>query len=144
MITYKGIVEDNNLELDLSYIGNILSVEQILIVMKSMSPDFIEINGNIYLKSNFESYGSDNNRFEYSQKGKEKYINTISISDVFYFSSDKETHKKEVQKKIGLYILEFWKIRLNFLLPDKNFEFMLFEDGLYDESGVCITFNQTH
>lgn len=144
MITYKGIIEDNDLALDLSYIGNILSFEQILILMKSMSPDFIEINGNVYLKSNFESYGSDNNRFEDSQNGKEKYINNISISDMFYFSSDEETQKEEVQKKIGIYILEFWKMRLNFLLPDKNFEFLLFENGIYDESGICITFNQKY
>lgn len=142
MKIHKGIIEGNNLESDLSYIGYTLSSEQILFLLKVMSPDFIEINDNIYLLSNFNGYDDEENRFDNTPQGKEKYINNISISDLFYFSEDIKSHELEVQKKIGLYILEFWKMRLYYLFPDKKFDFILSENGLFDESGICITFSQ--
>lgn len=94
MKIYKGIIEENNLEVDLSYIGYTLSIEQILVLMKAMSPDFVEINDNIYLLSNYKGYGTAENRFDNSKQGKEKYINNISISDVFLFSRDEISQKK--------------------------------------------------
>lgn len=33
-----------------------------------MSPDFIQINGNIYLLSNFNGYGEEENRFDNTQQ----------------------------------------------------------------------------
>ncbi|MBP2618390.1 hypothetical protein [Chryseobacterium jejuense] len=144
MIAHKGTIEGNDLEYDLAYIGHTLTIEQIVFVMKAMSPDFIEINSNIYLHSNFNGYGEeDGNRFDNTPQGKEKYINNISISDVFYFSEDTKSHKSEAQKELGLYMLEFWKMRLYHLFPDKKFDFILSENGLYDENGICITFCQS-
>ncbi|MCS4303072.1 hypothetical protein [Chryseobacterium sp. BIGb0232] len=144
MKIHKGTIEGNDLEFDLAYIGYTLTIEQILFVMKAMSPDFIQINDNIYLLSHFKGYGeNEENRFDNTPQGREKYINNLSISDVFYFSEDIKSHEPEAQKKIGLYVLEFWKMRLNYLFPDKDFDFTLSENGLFDESGVCITFCQS-
>ncbi len=42
MKIYNGIIKENNLELDLAFIGHILSIEQILFLMKSLSPNFVE------------------------------------------------------------------------------------------------------
>ncbi len=84
------------------------------------------------------------NNFDNSTSGKEKYINNISISDVFYFSEDDQSKEKEVQMEIGSYILEFWKMRLLYLFPQKKINFLISENGLFDESGVCITFYQTY
>lgn len=143
MKIYSGIIKENNLELDLAFIGSSLSIEQILFLMKSLSPDFVEIDNQIYLHSNYNSYETDINRFDNTSQGKEKYINNISISDIFYFSEDYNSQEKEIQKEIGLYILDFWKMRLFFLFPEKNFDFILSENGLFDESGICITFSQS-
>ncbi|UZT97646.1 hypothetical protein ODZ84_21120 [Chryseobacterium fluminis] len=144
MKIYNGIIKENNLELDLAFIGHILSIEQILFLMKSLSPNFVEKEDQIYLLSNLQGYGSDMNNFDNSTSGKEKYINNISISDVFYFSEDDQSKEKEVQMEIGSYILEFWKMRLLYLFPQKKFNFLISENGLFDESGVCITFYQTY
>ena len=144
MKIHKGIIKENDLESDLSYIGYTLTIEQIIFVIKAMSPDFIEINGNIYLLSHFKGYGeNDENRFDNTPQGKEKYINNLSISDVFYFSEDPKSHERESQKELGLYMLEFLKMRLYYLFPDKKFDFILSENGLFDESDVCITFCQS-
>lgn len=143
MKIHKGIIKENDLEYDLAYIGYALTIEQIVFIMKAMSPDFIEINGNIYLLPHFKGYGeNDENRFDNTPQGKEKYINNISISDMFYFSEDSKSHELEAQKKLGLYMLEFLKMRLYHLFPDKKFYFILSENGLFDESDVCITFCQ--
>ncbi len=144
MTIHKGIITENNLESDLAYMGYTLTIEQIVLVMKVISPDFIEIDGNIYLLSHFKGYReNDKNRFDNTPQGKEKYINNLSISDVFYFSEDIKSHEPEAHKKIGLYILEFWKMRLYHLFPDKKFDFILSENGLFDESDICITFYQS-
>ncbi len=143
MIIYNGIIEKSNFETDISFVGHVLSIEEILYLMKSLSPDFVEVNDNIYLLSNYKSCGTENNRFDNSKQGKEKYINTISISDVFYFSEDQQSHNRSVQIDIGNFILQFWKMRLLYLFPNKEFEFILSENNLFDESGVCITFCQT-
>ncbi|MBP2618384.1 hypothetical protein J2772_003573 [Chryseobacterium jejuense] len=66
-------------------------------------------------------------------------MNNISISDVFYFFEDIKPHEPETQKELGLYILEFWKMRLYHLFPDKKFDFILSENGILDESDICIT-----
>lgn len=141
--THNGIVAKSDLDFELPYIGYTFSIEQILFLMKAISPDFIQINGNIYLLSNFNGYSHDDkNRFDNTPQGKERYINNISISDLFYFSQDIQSHEPEAQKKLGLYILEFWKMRLYYLFPDKKFDFIVSENGLFDESGICITFSQ--
>lgn len=126
-----------------SYIGNKLSLVDIMSIFKLISPTLININGNIYLKEHFDGYSQDeNNRFDNSPKGKEKYINNFAITDLFYFSNDQKSRDKELQITLGEKILMFWKIRLTDLFPNIEFEFILSENGLYDESDVCITFCQ--
>ncbi|EOB7508433.1 hypothetical protein [Providencia stuartii] len=34
----------------------------------------------------------------------------------------------------------FWGIRLKSLYPNKTFEFIITDDGLYGEEGFCMTF----
>jgi hypothetical protein len=142
MKIYKGIIKKNDLQNDLGVIGFFLEVEQILSLMKCLSPDFVKIENNIYILSNYLGYGTAVNAFDNTNQGKEKYVNNISISDVFYFSQYEESLYKNNQIDIGNYILNFWRERLYFLFPDKNFEYILSENNLYDENGVCITFCQ--
>ncbi|MDV2442534.1 hypothetical protein CMV00_01800 [Elizabethkingia anophelis] len=140
MELHKGIIENNNLEDAINYVGHELTIIQIVFLMKCLGPDFIEIDNNIYILSYYKDYGSSINRFDNSKEGKEKYINNLSISDMFYFSNDGEFKNQTAQIEKGNYILEFWKMRLQYLFTDKTFEFILYEEGLFDESGVCITF----
>ena len=149
MKTFEGIASINELmgiygenrDYFTSYIFNNLSVKDILSIMLILNPDFIEIDNKIYIYNNYLDYDqNDYNRFEQSNNGKEKYINNICITDLFFLKED--YYNKEVLLILGKKILEFWKLKLNSDFQNIKFDFFIYEEGVYDENGVCITFCQ--
>lgn len=124
-----------------SYILNNLSIYDMLAIMGFLFPEFIFINDRIYLYQNYLSYDkNEENRFDNSNKGREMYINNTCITDLFFLKDN--YFDKDLQRELGDKILKFWEIKLNRDFPNFKFDLLLFENGLYDESDVCITFCQ--
>lgn len=122
------------------YVSNCVNLESVLACAAFFSPDFIEYNGAILLSSNIDNDLSKiSTRFGVSKKEIEQYNNLLCLSEFFQQRVSGEFEVDKLVDEFAEVIIYYWKARLQFVYPTKNFEFIL-EDGLFDEDGLCLTF----
>ena len=126
-----------------NYVSNQVSLEGFIAVSGMLLPDIIELDGHVFLKENYPSLGGNlSSRFGNDRKTLERYVNLLCLSDFYLLAADEASDDEYWLLKQGEIIRYFWKQRLNELYPEKEFEFELTRDGLFDEDGVCVTFSQ--
>lgn len=112
-----------------SYAANTTNVESFLHVAGSLCPDFVEIDGSVFLGFNSDLYEKNKGRNPYGndKKNIEKYVNLVSLSDFFYENTENTTSQLYPGKgNVHLYIefanilKIFWSKRLNELFPERN------------------------
>lgn len=123
-----------------NFVANCVGLESILACAGLFCPEIIEIDGAIYRSENnnqkfspYEGYGKD-------KKTLEMVNNTFPISDFFLMATDEACEDEILMTEFSEVLKYFWGIRLKSLYPNKTFEFIITDDGLYDEDGFCMTF----
>ncbi|CAR42441.1 TPA: hypothetical protein SLE41_003620 [Proteus mirabilis] len=122
-------------------VSNCVGLEAVLAYAGLFCPEIIEIDGAIYRCENndgkmtpYEGYGKD-------KKTLEKVNNVFSFNDFFLSTTEDAACSSEVLMTEFSEVLKyFWGIRLKSLYPNKTFEFIITDDGLYGEEGFCMTF----
>ena len=66
--------------------------------------------------------------------------NVFPISQFFLMEDNKASDDYMLITVFSEVIKYFWNIRLRSLYPNKKFEFIITDDGLYGEEGFCMTF----
>jgi hypothetical protein len=133
----SGFPEENGY---VGYVSNCVGLEGVLACAALFSPEFVEHDGAIFLSSNIENdVFNISTRFGSSKKEVEQYNNLVCISEFFLQAGDEACEDDELIKKFAETLIYYWKVRLEFVYPDKRFEFML-EEELFDEDGLCLTF----
>lgn len=122
------------------YASFFLDLERFIACAALLSPDFVEINGSVFLSGNLNLNKDDplNNRFGSDRKTLEIYNNIFCINEFFL---NETTHENNflLRMEMGKILIHFWSIRLKELFFNRKFEFLL-QENLMDEDGVCISF----
>ncbi|MDA0120789.1 hypothetical protein [Vibrio sp. T11.5] len=122
------------------YVSNCVGLEGVLACAALFSPEFVEYDGAIFLNSNIENNVRNiSTRFGSSKKEVEQYNNLVCLSEFFLLAEDEACEDDELMKTFAETLIYYWKARLEFVYPDKSFEFLL-EEKLFDEDGLCLTF----
>ncbi|MBG2876505.1 hypothetical protein I4902_14960 [Proteus alimentorum] len=123
-----------------NFVANCVDLEGVLACAGLFCPTFIEINNVIYRKD-----GADESFKPYEGDGKDKKTlemtnNNFCLSEFFLMAANEASESVELMFKFSIVLEYFWRQRLKELFPEKKFEFIHSENGLFDEDGFCITF----
>lgn len=124
-----------------NFVWNCVGLESILACAGLFCPEIIEIDGVIYRCENnngkiepYDGYGKDKRTLEMVN-------NVFSFNDFFLSTiSDAASDNEVLMTEFSNVLKYFWGIRLKSLYPNKTFEFIITDDGLYGEEGFCMTF----
>lgn len=147
-----------------SYVGNLVSLEQVISVLGLLSPDFIEVDGHVFWLPNAQQYDPKKNNLKgwvetesgaleqsASRRDVERYRNMFPINQFFGTWEDapgrpvfKVGLSEEDYRLCHLFaeqISKHWHRALLNAFPERVFQFEIADD-LLDEYGVCLTFWQ--
>lgn len=124
-----------------NFVSNCVGLESILTCAGLFCPEIIEIDGVIYRCENnngkiepYDGYGKDKRTLEMVN-------NVFSFNDSFLSTiTDAASDNEVLMTEFSNVLKYFWGIRLKSLYPNKTFEFIITDDGLYGEEGFCMTF----
>ncbi|HGM9961314.1 TPA: hypothetical protein ACKREV_000879 [Providencia stuartii] len=124
-----------------NFVSNCVGLESILACAGLFCPEIIEIDGVIYRCENnnrkiepYDGYGKDKRTLEMVN-------NVFSFNDFFLSTiTDAASDNEVLMTEFSNVLKYFWGIRLKSLYPNKTFEFIITDDGLYGEEGFCMTF----
>ncbi|HEJ9722962.1 TPA: hypothetical protein ACKRTC_000703 [Proteus mirabilis] len=137
----KQFPTDFPIELSLTnFVANCVGLEAVLACSALFCPEIIEIDGVIYRSENNDQKVYPNDSYGTDKKTLEMASNVFPISQFFLMEDDKASDDYMLITVFSEVIKYFWNIRLKSLYPNKKFEFIITDDGLYDEDGFCMTF----
>ncbi|MGI3427964.1 hypothetical protein [Providencia stuartii] len=124
-----------------NFVSNCVGLESILACAGLFCPEIIEIDGVVYRCENnngkiepYDGYGKDKRTLEMVN-------NVFSFNDFFLSTiTDAASDNEVLMTEFSNVLKYFWGIRLKSLYPNKTFEFIITDDGLYGEEGFCMTF----
>jgi hypothetical protein len=126
-----------------NYVANNVTIEKVIAVAGLLAPDIIEVDGKIFIKENYPMLkGRLNCRFGNDKKTLERYVNLFCLSDFFMIAADEMSSQEFWLGELSIVIKLFWSRHLKEHFPTKVFDFEIHKDGLFDESGLCITFSE--
>lgn len=150
MILHKSIVSNKLIgqfpsdfptELSLTnFVANCVGLEAVIACSALFCPEIIEIDGVIYRSENNDQKVYPNDSYGTDKKTLEMASNVFPISQFFLMENDKASDDYMLITVFSEVIKYFWNIRLKSLYPNKIFEFIITDDGLYGEEGFCMTF----
>ncbi|HGM9747745.1 TPA: hypothetical protein ACKRC4_001913 [Proteus mirabilis] len=137
----KQFPTDFPIELSLTnFVANCVGLEAVLACSALFCPEIIEIDGVIYRSENNDQKVYPNDSYGTDKKTLEMASNVFPISQFFLMEDDKASDDYMLITVFSEVIKYFWNIKLKSLYPNKKFEFIITDDGLYDEEGFCMTF----
>ncbi len=137
----KQFPTDFPIELSLTnFVANCVGLEAVLACSALFCPEIIEIDGVIYRSENNDQKVYPNDSYGTDKKTLEMASNVFPISQFFLMEDDKASDDYMLITVFSEVIKYFWNIRLKSLYPNKTFEFIITDDGLYGEEGFCMTF----
>ncbi len=137
----KQFPTDFPIELSLTnFVANCVGLEAVLACSALFCPEIIEIDGVIYRSENNDQKVYPNDSYGTDKKTLEMASNVFPISQFFLMEDDKASDDYMLITVFSEVIKYFWNIRLKSLYPNKKFEFIITDDGLYGEEGFCMTF----
>lgn len=126
-----------------NYVSNKVGLEGFLAVSGILMPDLVENNGCIFLAENYPVLNDGFNcRFGNDTKTLERYVNLFCLSDFYLLSADEAAFDSTLLLNQANIIKQFWTLYFEHKFPDRKFVVEVFQNGLYDEDGICITFWQ--
>lgn len=127
-----------------NYVSNLVGLEGVLSVAGLFAPELIIENNCIFLKENYEMIAKMNLYKEYENDNKtlERYVNLLCVSEFYLLAADEAFEDEFLFHEFARVIMRFWQMYLQNQFPEKEFDFELHENGLFDEDGLCITFSQ--
>jgi hypothetical protein len=137
-----------------AYVSSNLTIEGFFAVAGMLCPDFIELEGHILLAENINALEDNlSSPFGNDKKTIERYINLFSTQEFTFRpvimpqGSNSESFVVEIpneqyQLKLVQILNFFWQRRLKELFPNKEFDFEITKEGLFDEDGICLTFSE--
>ncbi len=137
----KQFPTDFPIELSLTnFVANCVGLEAVLACSALFCPEIIEIDGVIYRSENNDQKVYPNDSYGTDKKTLEMASNVFPISQFFLMEDDKASDDYMLITVFSEVIKYFWNIKLKSLYPNKKFEIIITDDGLYDEEGFCMTF----
>ncbi len=154
---YKGIVNKNIFEefeekhgLNLlHHSANSCNVDDFLSVAYTLCPDFVEINGYIFVSDLFDVNGENaksnlkilEEQFNNDKKLVEMWVNSRSVGDFFIGKYTKSLDNDRILNEFSSTLISFWKRRVKEIFPDRN---IVIEVGneIMGELGLTITMYQ--
>ena len=124
---------------------NLVDINSIIAVAGLFAPEFVELQGHIFLLDNVKVRIEKDEVFS-SPYGKDKatierYNNLFHLGEFFIVTASEASRDIRMLNKFGKLLIFFWSRRLKEIFPDKSFNFEI-EYDLYDEDGLCLTFWQ--
>jgi hypothetical protein len=123
-----------------NYVANCVGLEGVLACAGLFCPEFIEINGAIYRNENSNGIFTPFLKYGQDKKTLEMVNNVFCFSDFFLLAANEASEDEILVTEFANVLKHFWEQRLKELYPNRTFQFVLSEDGLYDEDGFCMTF----
>ena len=136
---------------DLFFLATCFGMDALIAAAHLFCPEFIEIEGYVFLKGVLDSnVGHENlnhyticdleEEFNHDKKKIEMYVNMFTVYGSFFIGDQREFMGNEkVLKQFSDALIYFWSRRLKELFPEKNMRFVTGYD-MFDELGYMITF----
>ena len=145
-MNYKGIVSDeifgefsaqNGVTL-INHAANSSSIEDTLAVAKLFCPDFIEVDGCIFVlefyQDNIEKLKV---QFSNDKKKIEMFVNSWALGDFFIGAYSESIENEKIIMEFGKALVYFWERRLRELFPKRTIIVEVGEE-IMGESGLTI------
>lgn len=126
-----------------NYVANNVPIESFISVAGMLAPRFIELNNSVFLEENIKIvHGNRDFRFGNEKKNIEKYVNLFCLSDFYLLAETESSSNGTLLLKMAHIIKAFWEIHLFESFPNRSFDVEIYENGIFDEDGICITFSE--
>ena len=129
-----------------NFAANNCSIEECLSICYVLCPDFIEVNGYIFISDLFSAIGEEainkverlEKQFNYDKKKIEQWVNSWSLGDFFIGKYCASMENEKIVAQFGEVLIFNWKRRVKELFPDRK---IIVEIGneIMGESGFTIT-----
>lgn len=142
---YKEFAKKNGASL-FNFAANNCSIEEFISISYVLCPDFIEVNGYVFISDLFATEGEEGinevrrleQEFNYDKKKIEQWVNSWSLGDFFIGKHCESMDNDRILEQFGKVLIYNWSRRLNELFPEKK---MVVEIGneIMGELGLTVT-----
>jgi hypothetical protein len=146
---FDSFVEKRGINL-FNYATNNCSIDDFLSISYVLCPDFIEVNGYIFISDLFSAFGEDaiskvkrlEHQFNYDKKMIEQWVNSWSLGDFFLGKYSATIENEKVIEQFGEVLIYYWTRRLKELFPEKKIAVEVGNE-IMGELGLTITVYET-
>ncbi len=130
----------------MNHSANSTSIEDFLAIAYVLCPDFIEVNGYIFLSDFYNAYGDGainkleklERQFGRDKRKIEQYVNSWSFGDFFIGQDTPSMDNENILKQFGEILIYYWTRRAKELFRNKNI-IVTYGVGLMGELGYAVT-----